>query len=277
MKKIGLFVNGHKGFSVLEAIKDNLDISFVVVSNKEEEEKFGVKLLDRMDVTPDLFESVDFVFCLGWTFLIHNPPDNMIVLHDSPLPKYRGFCPTVAALINAEKEIGVTAFRAIEEIDAGPVCAQKTKKVVYPIKVKEAYSKLINLYCEVIEEVINAEGLTFTEQRHAEATYCLWRDRLDYNINWSDSNFNIRNFVDAVGEPYDGAATTYDGSEITIDDVELVTIDLKFVDRQPGKIWSIKNNKPEIVCGEGMLRILSARHRDSGFPVQFNKLRKRLV
>ena len=58
--------------------------------------------------------------------------------------------------------------------------------------------------------------------------------------------------------------------------VELVLKeDLPFAIRQPGKIWSIRDNIPSVICGSGMLRILEAEQED-GTPVLFSKLRCRL-
>ena len=50
---------------------------------------------------------------------------------------------------------------------------------------------------------------------------------------------------------------------------------MKFEIRQPGKIWSLQDGEPVVVCGAGMLAIVAARRLD-GRPVHFRFLRRRL-
>jgi len=72
----------------------------------------------------------DAIICIGWRYLV---PDevvtlvqgNVIVAHDSLLPKFRGFAPLPTALICGEKETGVTFLRASAVVDAGAVYWQK--------------------------------------------------------------------------------------------------------------------------------------------------------
>lgn len=52
--------------------------------------------------------------------------DDLVVFHDSMLPKYRGFAPTPTAMINGEREIGVSALFASEQIDCGDIILQKS-------------------------------------------------------------------------------------------------------------------------------------------------------
>ncbi len=57
------------------------------------------------------------------------PPLGFINLHFSLLPKYRGAAPVQWALINGEKETGVTVFRLDEGMDTGPVVASRRAPV----------------------------------------------------------------------------------------------------------------------------------------------------
>jgi methionyl-tRNA formyltransferase len=54
-------------------------------------------------------------------------------MHDSLLPKYRGFAPLPNALINGEREVGVTALFASEEYDMGDIVCQRRLAVEYPM------------------------------------------------------------------------------------------------------------------------------------------------
>jgi methionyl-tRNA formyltransferase len=214
---------------------------------------------------------------IGWQWLLPEIDPRFIVLHDSLLPRFRGFSPSVTALILGENRLGVTAFKPDSGIDTGLICGQKEILVHYPVTIREIYARLAVAYVELVRQIIAefATGsLKFHPQNAEKATYSLWRDEADYQINWNSSASSIVRFVDALGYPYLGAKTTLQGREIRIDRVE-VTSDVVFECRQPGKIWSMTNNVPTVVCGSGMLKILEAREIEGG-AVYFGSLRVRL-
>ena len=121
-----------------------------------------------------------------------------MILHDSLLPKYRGFIPLVSALCAGEPVLGVTAFRAVEDYDRGDILAQRSLEIEYPITAQEAIDALLPLYAEIVTEIIEyaVRGATIPSraQVESEATYSLWRDYQDYEIDWSLSAAAIRRF-----------------------------------------------------------------------------------
>ena len=67
-------------------------------------------------------EPYTMAIAAGWQRLIRDvPPDRLIVLHDSLLPRYRGFNPLVNAILNQDSFVGVTALRAEERYDSGGI------------------------------------------------------------------------------------------------------------------------------------------------------------
>jgi methionyl-tRNA formyltransferase len=116
---------------------------------------------------------------------------NLIVLHDSLIPRYRGYAPLVSALVNGEREVGVTALLGAPEIDHGDVIAQKSLAVCYPAKINDVIDRIAKLYSEIVLELVaqlKATGsVTATPQDHTRATYSLWRDEEDYNMDWTAS------------------------------------------------------------------------------------------
>lgn len=286
--KTGFLLAGLKGWNFLSLAHNEFDIAFVssypvkgTMDNSFEDMK---RLCKTMDITfidsdkldKDALEKAELVFAIGWQYLIRGLDERLIVLHDSLLPKFRGFSPTVAALLLGERRLGVTAFKPVDEMDAGPVYAQTGVDIEYPIKIKEAFSILAGCYASTIKEVLemSAKGALKSEpQVNENATYSIWLDESDYFIDWSWSNTKIKRFVDAVGWPYTGAKTFYDGKEIIIDEVEMLD-GVCFVNRHYGKTFSLKDSKPTLICGDGMIRIISARNSD-GTAVLFEKLRVR--
>jgi methionyl-tRNA formyltransferase len=204
--------------------------------------------------------------------------DSLVVLHDSLLPKFRGFSPTVSSLILGETKIGVTAIRPIAELDAGPIVAQHSVSITHPIKVQHAFELLAPCYVDCIRESIRKFGqpaFAGTPQLEEQASYSVWRDSFDLEIDWRTSADHVARFVAAVGYPYAGAYTTYGEERIIIDEVEVIA-DLPFVNRDAGKIWQRNSeNVVEVLCGIGMIRITSAR-REDGSHFSFPQIRKRL-
>ncbi|QDM23001.1 hypothetical protein FIU28_18960 [Tardiphaga sp. vice154] len=287
---ISLFVAGVKGLNFLRCIIAETRIDVICSypskgtlgdSCHEIEQlchEHSIPFVERKALKPKQYEASQFIFCAGWQFLIHEIDPRFIVFHDSLLPKYRGFAPTVAALIAGDHNLGVSAFRPANGVDTGDVLEQEPLHVSYPLTVREVYERLGFAYATLARRLLAAAAtgpLVGTAQIESEATYALWRSEEDYTIDWSQSAADIRRFVDALGWPYLGAKTRYQGNEIRIEQAEELT-DLAFVNRQPGKIWAIEPTKKtaDVVCGKGILRILKATSSDG--TLQFTSLRQRL-
>ncbi len=237
-----------------------------------------MKFYERKDFTAEAGEVSEacLIFVVGWQYLL-NTDERYVVFHDSLLPKYRGFAPLVTALLKGDSTIGVSAIKPSKEADRGPVYCQVAVEIKYPIKVREALEHLSTVYEKAGRQVLEAysqQSLQAWEQDEKLATYSLWRDEIDYHIDWSSSASYIRRFVDSLGWPYGGAKTYMARNWLRVNDVTEI-VDLEFEVRQPGKVWALEKGRPIVVCGSGLLRIDSACHLD-GTPVVFNKLRCRL-
>ena len=291
--KIALFLAGPKGANFLRNFRSDAIVELVVSypSKGLRQDAYGdiqsicrdkrYKFAARDDVRSENYASVGLVLLIGWQWLSNEVDQRYVVFHDSLLPKLRGFNPTVTALIAGEAEIGVTAFSPIggnaAVADSGPVFSQEKLQIQYPVAIRAVYEQLAHAYSRLAERVVRAAAqgpLSFSKQDESRATYSIWRDEHDYRINWAANAEVISRFVDAVGWPYIGAMSLLQGREIRIDRVETCR-DLVFVNRCPGKIWSLAGRVPEVVCGSGMLRILEARESD-GSPVIFKSLRARM-
>jgi methionyl-tRNA formyltransferase len=219
-----------------------------------------------------------YALAIGWRWLIkEKPKKNLIVLHDSLLPKNRGFNPLVTALINGDDRIGVTAIYSSTRYDEGPILGQVAFPIQYPCKISKAIELIIRGYVELSEKIctkiIAGKIMKSTLQDESKATYSLWRDEEDYRINWNSSSVAIKRFVDAVGLPYSGATTVIDESFIRIHEVSIMQ-DRKIENRSVGKVIYMEDNCPVVVCGEGLLRI-DAMSANDGNSYTLKKFRSR--
>ena len=202
---------------------------------------------------------------VSWRWLITENFSSTIIFHDSLLPKYRGFAPLVSALIKGDDRIGVTALLAQGEYDSGPIIAQESTSITYPVTIRQTIEKIIPCYEDLVLKVGNMimnGNLKPFQQDDAQATYSLWRDESDYEIDWNWDASQIRRFIDATGYPYKGALTYILGSKVRIFTAEEVK-DVAIENRTPGKVIFCRHGEPIIVCGTGLLKVKYAVFDDT--------------
>ncbi len=279
MNKIAFYIMNSKGFYVLKNFIDKFGSSSVVyvVSSedkniqkdffdeiKELSQKEKIKFFSRFEDVALIEKNFSgYKFAIGWRWLIKDEK-NLIVFHDSLLPKYRGFAPLVNCLINNEKWGGVTALFASSEYDKGDIIAQRIFEINCPININEAIQKTEPLYFELVDEIFtniqNKNELKAIKQDESKASYSLWLDSEDYFIDWSWSADKVKRFVDATGYPYDNAKAYINGEIVKFIDVEIVTdVVVEHRERHIGKVIFIKNGEPVVVCSDGLIGLKEIR------------------
>ncbi len=286
--KIVVCAAGLKGFAFVEGLLlEGIKIDAIVTYDQADDQARCSERLRELAVhgSVNLLESrrpiprpEDLTFLVGWQHLLPQITPSTVVFHDSMLPRYRGFAPTATALINGDPEIGVTALQPNENVDEGPIIAQRSLSISYPIKIETALTLQAGLMKDLAIDIVDRwrrNQLSATPQQEDSATYSIWRDAADYEIDWSSDAQAIERFVNAVGFPYPGARTTVGGTEIVrIFDITVLP-EMHFEIRDAGKIWKLDNGKPIVVCGVGMVRIDKWR-RENGSEFAFQRLRTRL-
>ncbi|MEO5625277.1 MAG: formyltransferase family protein [Dokdonella sp.] len=202
--------------------------------------------------------SSEYVLAVSWRWLIDTSKARLIVLHDSLLPRYRGFNSLVTALINGDTEVGVTAIYAGAAYDRGDIIGQSSSPVAYPMKIRDAIRIVIGNYEDLAERIAisltSGRAPVATPQSETGVIYSLWRDEDDYAIDWSLSAVQIEKFVDAVGYPYKGASSIFEGRRVRFQDVRALD-DVEVANRTAGKVIFLEEGKPIVVCGQGLIRI----------------------
>jgi methionyl-tRNA formyltransferase len=223
------------------------------------------------------FQGADLIFLVGWQYLFPFSDPRFIVFHDSLLPRYRGFSPTVTALIAGDDVLGVTAFHAADSADNGPILAQARLSVHPPARIDEVLRRQAELMVDLAVNLLATKAVgEFNPQQQDEgqATYSHWRDAEDYFIDWAWPAKKIQRAVYALGYPYEGARTILEDRVAIIVDCEVLPDDLTFAVRQPGKVWRLTDRGPLVVCGSGLLRVLTIR-TVTGAEILLSKLRTR--
>lgn len=268
---VSLFLMGKKGVSVLKKIisigKSHLIERVIIARDKNVENDCYNNLREiclasdiECNDKNDLFViTSQYCIAVSWRWMISlSSGVQLIILHDSLLPKYRGFAPLVNMLINKEPYIGVSAIFADSEFDKGNLITQESVPVSYPIKIDAAIDMISPLYanivCDILEKVESGIELPSIPQNEKLASYSLWRDEEDYRIDWNMDSSDIMQFVYSVGFPYKGASTMCAGNLLRIYDCELYN-DVNIENRISGKVLFCIDNCPVVVCGTGLLKI----------------------
>lgn len=166
------------------------------------------------------------------------PPMGTINVHASLLPKYRGAAPINWAIINGEKETGVTTFKLTHEIDTGNILLQKKVDIsdednagILHDKLKEAGAHLL------VETVDGLLYKTITEkpQENSPAVASTHAPKIftdTCRIDWRQPSTKIINLIRGLS-PFPGAFTEIDGKILKIYQAERKSSSLT---GQPGHI-----------------------------------------
>lgn len=146
------------------------------------------------------------------------PPFGCINVHASLLPKYRGAAPIQWAVINGEKETGVTTMMMDIGLDTGDMLLKKETPIGENETAGELHDRLSVMGAQLLSETLRklAGGtLERVEQRHAFATYAPMIDKTMRNIDWSLSAGQINNLIRGLS-PYPTATTLLNGKLLKI-------------------------------------------------------------
>ena len=183
------------------------------------------------------------------------PALGCVNIHASLLPKYRGAAPVQWAILNGEKETGVTSMRMSEELDAGDIFFVKKT----PIGNDETAGELLNrlgplgaeLLCETIEALSCGRAVP-VPQIHSEATYAPPLEKDISLIDWSDTALNIKRKVCGLN-PWPIAKAELGGTKYKIYSVDIG--EREAADMKPGEVRSSRARGLEVACSDAVITI----------------------
>lgn len=150
---------------------------------------------------------------------IYNIPRfKTINLHPSLLPKYRGAAPVEWAIINGEKESGITIQTINDKMDEGDIILQEKIPITWDMNSGELYNIVLPLGAEFLIRalrLLESGKAEFHRQNHAEAVYCKKIVRETAHISWQGSSLDIHNLVRGLN-PKVGAWSSFRGSNLII-------------------------------------------------------------
>jgi len=139
-------------------------------------------------------------------------------LHASLLPQYRGAAPINWAIINGEKETGVSTFFIDEKIDTGAIIFQKSVPILDNDTAGVLHDKLINegklLTLKTAEAICDNTIKTTQQPQSIELKTAHKLNKENCKIDWQKSGEDIQNLVRGLN-PYPGAWAELDNGTKT--------------------------------------------------------------
>jgi methionyl-tRNA formyltransferase len=190
---------------------------------KEAARKHGLKILQPTNLkSPDFQEELsalkaDLQIVVAFRMLPESvwnmPPLGTFNLHASLLPDYRGAAPINWAIINGEKETGVTTFFLKHEIDTGSIIFQEKIEILEEDELGAVYEKLMNLGSQLVlktVEAIAAGQVQPSVQDESKALHHapkLFKETCQ--VDWNEPAVKIHNLVRGLS-PYPAAWTIWE-------------------------------------------------------------------
>lgn len=181
-------------------------------------------------------------------------------LHASLLPQYRGAAPINRAIMNGEKETGVTTFFLRHEIDTGDIILSEKVDISENENAGELHDKLMhigaNLVLKTVELIESGKASTHPQQPDTPLKTAPKIFKDDCRIDWNKSAHEIFNQIRGLS-PYPGAHTTLiskEGKETGLKIFKSVKTESD-IKTTPGEITSDQKNYVRIGCANGNIEI----------------------
>ena len=230
-----------------------LDLGIPVYQPEKINTDEGFDTLSQYDV--DYFVVVAFGQILSQRIL-DIPRVYPINIHASLLPKYRGASPIQAAVINMDKDAGVTTMVMAKAMDAGDILLMDSAPLDPDETASQLHDRLTEMGGDLIVSTIdqiNADALTPTPQDHDKATYVGMLKKQDGAINWDRTPNEIRAHINAM-TPWPGAFTHLDGKRLKVFKVTPRNEDPQAA---PGTIFRCDNDGIHVAAQNGSVCITS--------------------
>jgi len=206
-----------------------------------------------LELQPDLIVTAAYGQILPEPVL-NAPKYGCINVHASLLPKYRGGAPIHHAIINGEKETGVTIMYMVKALDAGDMLLQRAIPITSGDNVGTMHDKLANLGAELLKEVLPSilDGtVQAVPQDDEQATFAPNITREDEKIDWErtaqELDCQIRGLC-----PWPVAYTLWKGKPFKIWKASVVNEETQ---GEPGTVIRLDNNGIVVATGKGLLRL----------------------
>ena len=188
--------------------------------------------------------------------ILQMPKYGCVNIHGSLLPKYRGAAPIQWAVLDGEKETGITTILMDEGIDTGDILLKKTIQIDTDETSGSLFDKLMALGAETILETLDElekGNLTPTKQGESPTAYAKMLTKAMGLIDFTKSAKELDCFVRGMN-PWPSAYTLLAGKTLKLWKVRAVEGGGK-----AGSVIEIGKESFTIACGEGAIEVLEVQ------------------
>ena len=191
--------------------------------------------------------------------LLAIPPLGAVNIHGSLLPAYRGAAPIHRAILNGEKESGVSIMYLDAGMDSGDVILSRAIPIDENETTGGLHDKLCRLGTELLLEALrrieNGQA-TRTPQDPTAATFAPMLQKEDERVDWSRSAQAVHNQIRGLN-PYPGAYTFYQGKRLKL--WESRVDEIPGPAAEAGQVLALGPEAFWVRCGGGCLRLLTVQ------------------
>lgn len=188
--------------------------------------------------------------------ILEMPKYGCINVHASLLPAYRGAAPIQWAVINGDKESGVTIMQMDEGIDTGDMI----EKVVVPIAEDETGGSLFDklsqagakLCVKVLQDLEDGKAVREKQPEESTTPYARMINKKMGAIDWEKPAKEIEQLIRGLN-PWPSAYTRLQGKTLKIWKAEVL---LEHSQEAPGQITEVTKDSIVVQTGQGRLKIL---------------------
>ena len=193
--------------------------------------------------------------------LLTVPRLGMINVHASLLPRYRGAAPVHRAVINGERETGVTIMRVVKELDAGGMFAKVTRPIGSDETSDVVEAALAEMGARLLVEVVDQleAGTAHEEsQDDTQATHAPRLTKEEGLIDWTQSARQIHNRVRGL-YPWPHAYAFLNGSRLILLRSAVGTSRERLPHQMPGTILDVASEAIHVATRDGEIAILDVQ------------------
>ena len=176
-----------------------------------------------------------------------------INIHASLLPKLRGAAPIQRAIMNLDKETGVSIMKIVPKLDTGPVMMKSKLKIDETMSYFDLSKKMSNLSSKMILDalkLIEEKKAVFVEQNDVNATYAKKIEKKEAKIDWHEEAKIILAKINAFN-PNPGAWFDLNGIRIKVIKAKVI--------QASGKPGEVLDNNFTVACLKNALQIIELK------------------
>lgn len=222
----------------------------------------GTALETIRQLAPDLIVVAAYGRILPQEILDY-PRLGCINVHSSLLPKYRGSAPIHWAILNGDRETGVTIMHMAPALDAGDIIAQRATPIDPDETVETLHDRLAQLGAELLVETVDklAKGTaTRTAQEESQVTQAPMLSRALSPMDWTRPARALHDQVRGL-IPWPAAVTELGGTRCKI---FATTVLEETTGKAPGSILSADKKGLKVACGGGTVLRIDILQADGG-------------